>query len=260
MLALCGNFILSLGLTLEKKHVGWIHSKRQRLRMQPEEIAWWGAGFFLTNIQPVFNYFALGKLSANVVAALCGSNVAFTMLLSSWLLKERITRQKIRWIALLTASLAAVGVTQQPSEAVFHAVAFWIAFFLPALFTLGALFSLDKKWHIPEGLLLGISAGSFAGFMVLAMAALKMTEGAFSLHWLASPYFYVYFFCGIASFLVSQFAFRRGKMNTFAPSYYGLAVLYPAIAAYFVSGIAVVPFQLVGFAGIAVSIVFLEFS
>ena len=260
LLALCGNFILSLGLTLEKKHVGWIHSKQHGPRRQPEEIAWWGAGFLLTNIQPIFNYFALETLSANVVAALCGSNVAFTMLLSSWLLQEHIDRQKIRWIALMTASLATVGLTQQPSVAVFHALSFWVTFSLPALFALGTFFSLQRKWHISEGLLLGISAGSFSGFMVLAMAALKLTEAAFSLHWLLSPYFYIYFFCGIASLFISQFAFRRGKMSAFAPSYYGVAVLYPSIAAYFVSGIAVVPFQLVGLAGIVVSIVFLEFS
>jgi len=104
------------------------------------------------------------------------------------------------------------------------------------------------------GIFLGSAAGALGGFMVLALEALRITYGTSVLSWLISIYLYVYFFCGIASFFIKQFAFERGDMNAVAPAFYGVMVLYPSIAAYFVSNVTVQTSQIISYIGIGVSI------
>ncbi|MEN6296435.1 MAG: hypothetical protein ABFC92_00635, partial [Rectinema sp.] len=80
--ALFGNFLLSLGFSLQKKHISWLSAKRRGEKVRRGEIIGWTSGFILMNMQPVFNYLALGKLAPNIVAAISGSNIIFTILLS----------------------------------------------------------------------------------------------------------------------------------------------------------------------------------
>lgn len=256
--ALFGNFLLSLGFSLQKKHVHWLSAKRRGESIMHGEIIGWVSGFILMNVQPIFNYLALEKLAPNIVAALGGSNIIFTILLSYFMLGEQIPSRKVPFIFLLMASLAYAGLVGQEASQQFNAQAFWVAFFIPTAFAMLVLFASKRMSPERIGLFLGSAAGALGGFMVLALEALRMNYGPSVLNWFLSAYLYVYLFCGITSFLIKQFAFERGKMTAVAPSFYGLLVLYPSIAAYFVSNVPVRVPQLIAFGGISAAIVLIS--
>ena len=255
-LALFGNFLLSLGFSLQKKNVAWLSAKKRGEARQTREVVGWTFGFLLMNLQPIFNYLALRGLAPNIVAAVSGSNIIFTILLSRILLGERIPRAKWVWIVLLAGSLAMAGFVGQESSSVFNVEAFWIAFFIPTAFAMLVLLVMRRIGARQIGLFLGSAAGALGGFMVLVLEGLRLKHGSDFLSWIASPYLYVYIFCGISSFLIKQVAFEKGDMNAVAPSFYGLLVLYPSVAAYFVSAVLLHPLQVAAFGGIAISIIF----
>jgi drug/metabolite transporter (DMT)-like permease len=256
--ALFGNFLLSLGFSLQKRHVGWLSAKRRGEEIRRGEVVGWMCGFILMNVQPIFNYLALGVLAPNIVAAIGGSNIIFTILLSYCLLGEKISPKKIPWIILMAASLAYAGFVEQEASQHFKVEAFWIAFFIPTAFAMLMLFASRHMSPEQVGIFLGSAAGALGGFMVLALEALRVTHGPDVLSWFASAYLYVYIFCGISSFLIKQVAFERGKMTAVAPSFYGFLVLYPSIATYFVSELPLHVPQLFAFAGISLSIALLS--
>jgi drug/metabolite transporter (DMT)-like permease len=257
-LALFGNFLLSLGFSLQKKYVSWLSAKRRGVRIKRGEIIGWLSGFTLMNLQPIFNYLALGKLAPNIVAAIGGSNIVFTIILSYFLLGERIPAGKIPWIALMAGSLALAGFVGQESSKQFQVEAFWTAFFIPTGFAMLVLLANRKMTPAQVGIFLGSAAGALGGFMVLALEALRMTRGSDFMSWIFSPYLYVYIFCGISSFSIKQVAFERGRMAAVAPSFYGLLVLYPSIATYFVSSVPLHPQQILALLGISVSIILIS--
>lgn len=257
-IALCGNFVLSLGFSLQKKHVSWLSARRRGEKTKNREILGWTLGFILMNLQPIFNYFALEKLAPNIVASIGGSNIIFTIILSYFLLGEKILPRKIPAIGLMAASLAYAGFVGQEASQTFKVESFWIAFFIPSAFAMFVLLANKNLSPRRLGILLGSAAGSLGGFMVLCLEALRISQGSHFLSWILSVYLYVYAFCGISSFMLKQFAFERGEMNSVAPSFYGLMVLYPSMVTYFISGVPLRVPQLFAYAGISISIVLLS--
>lgn len=256
--ALLGNFLLSLGFSLQKKHVSWLSAKRRGEKIRNGEIIGWTMGFILMNVQPVFNYFALGKLAPNIVASIGGSNIIFTIFFSYFLLGEKIKPSKIPAIGLMAISLAYAGLVGQESSQQFKKEAFWIAFFIPTAFAMLVLLANRKLTAQQLGVFLGSAAGSLGGFMVLCLDALRINHGSDFFSWVFSIYLYVYLFCGASSFMIKQFAFERGKMNSVAPTFYGFMVLYPSIATYFVSKVPLHAPQLFAYAGISMAIILLS--
>ncbi len=257
-IALCGNFLLSLGFSLQKKHVGWLSAKRRGEKVRNGEIIGWTVGFILMNVQPIFNYVALGRLAPNIVASIGGSNIIFTILLSYFLLGEKIKASKIPAIVLMAISLAYAGFVGQESSQQFKKEAFWIAFFLPTAFAMLVLLGNRKLSAQHLGMFLGSAAGALGGFMVLCLDALRINHGSDFFGWVLSIYLYVYLFCGASSFMIKQFAFEKGRMNAVAPTFYGFMVLYPSIATYFVSKVPLHAQELFAYAGISVSILLLS--
>ena len=77
-IAVSGNLVLSLGMTLQKAHVGWIGHSPFRRRGKAafyRDFPLWLLGFVLMNIVSVFTFFALMGLSTNVVSAITGTAV-----------------------------------------------------------------------------------------------------------------------------------------------------------------------------------------
>ena len=105
LVALAGNFLLSLGMVLQKRNVAWIGATEKNAPSYRSARSGWIVGFVLMNVAPIFNYFALMGLPANVVSALIGANVAFTALLAAVFLKEGLGKRRLAFIALLFAAL-----------------------------------------------------------------------------------------------------------------------------------------------------------
>jgi len=242
LIALTGNFLLSLGMVLQKKNVGWFGHKGEKERKYRRARRGWILGFVLMNLQPVFNYFALFGLPPNVVAAMIGANVAFTSVLAALMLGERLTRRRLAGAVVIFAAVGAISLTGERAQAGIVEVraGFYYAFgaFPFALAAVLAAFRRRIRSRAFPTMVAAV-AGALGGYMVITMKALQLEASGGPLTWLATPYFYVYFAAGAASFSVLQLAFHRGEVTTVSPADYGMQVLWSALAAQFVFGMPI---------------------
>jgi len=297
IIGLSGNFLLSLGMVLQKRHVAWMGYKGRRDAAFRRDLLGWLLGFILMNVAPVTNYFALLGLAANVVSALIGADVAFTALLVAFFLKERLGGAEIAWTAVLFVALGLAGFRGGSPSPGFSVSPYLLFYVLPVAVGLVALLS---RWRLaardkaataggaataanadgvtnadgaadtasgPVGAAAGAKprhgklavvfacvAGAFGGYMVLTMRALQLAAGNDLVRWLSTPYLYLYMLGGILSFVTVQLAYKDGSMGTVSPAFYGMQVLWPALASYAVLGAAFDALQAAAFGAIALSI------
>jgi len=270
LLALAGNFVLSLGMVLQKRHVGWLGRKGGLGRESRRDRRGWTAGFVLMNLAPVFNYFALLGLAPNVVAAMIGSSVAFTTLLAALVLKERIGARRLCWTGGLFAALALAGLSGEAAGASFSPAALAACVALPP--AAGLLLAVarersrrrgpSKRGLSKRGLAaaLAAAAGAAGGSMVLSMRAVQLSAGGSLSGWFGTPYLYGYAVAGIAAFALIQLAYKGGEMSSVSPVFYGMQVLWPALSSY---AVFAAPFDLIealSFGAIALAILFISRS
>jgi len=287
IIGLSGNFLLSLGMVLQKRHVSWMGRKGQRDAAFRRDLLGWLLGFLLMNIAPVTNYFALLGLAANVVSALIGADVAFTALLVAFFLKERLGGAEIAWTAVLFAALGLAGFRGGSPSSGFSVPPYLLFYVLPIAVGLVALLARwrlaaaaapacaapteasgaaagagaaggAKPLHGKLAVVFACVAGAFGGYMVLTMRALQLAAGNDFVRWLSTPYLYLYMLGGILSFVTVQLAYRDGSMGTVSPAFYGMQVLWPALASYAVLGSAFDALQAAAFAAIALSILMIS--
>ena len=284
-IALAGNACLSLGMVLQKKHVAWLGArKRAESRSTPgfrRDLVIWTIGFVLMNLQPIFLYISLFGLPANVAASTAGSSVAFTALFSVPLLGERLSPRRILWTLALFSAIALAGVSGGRGDsgggesAAASMSAIFVVFVLPLVAALlvsragrdfpaagpspTANVGVRKSGGAMRGTFaafMGATAGALGGFMVIPMRVLQSGPGSLE-SWLFAPWLWLYIAAGVSAFVFSQKAYAAGGLGTVAPAFYGMQVLWPALASYLVFGTAFVPFQAVSFAAIAAAVWFM---
>ena len=275
-IAVAGNFVLSLGMAIQKRHVGWIGHRPSRVPWRPanfpiererrregrfyRDFAAWFLGFMLGNIVPAFQYFALMGLSTNVVGAAAGTSVAFAAILSKLFLKERLGNKRLAWTALLFAAIAAAGfLGEGGSSAAEDLSPAALYVFLGIPLVVGAAFIVLRKRFKGPRLAAAIAAvaGCLGGFMVFPLRALQFSIVPGIAGWLGSPYLYTFLAAGASGVILTQMAYKDGEMSAVAPAYYGMQVLWPALASYFVFGAKFLPIQTAAFAlvGLCVAII-----
>ncbi len=269
VIAVTGNFVLSLGMALQKRHVGWIGHSPRRSEGQPpglerrrrgrfyRDLATWFLGFMLVNIVPAFQYFALMGLSTNVVGAAVGTSIAFTAILAKVFLKEHIGMRRLAWTVVLFAAITAAGFLGEGGSSKaedLSPVALFIFLGIP-LIAGALLFALRAKLKGPRlAAMLATVSGALGGFMVFPLRAIQVAARPGIAGALASPYLYAFLVAGFASFVVIQAAYKDGEMAAVAPAFYGMQVLWPALASYFVFGAEFYPVQTAAFAMVAVCV------
>lgn len=256
-LALSSSFILSLGMTMQKRSIDWIGRRRPWGRDFYRTFSLWFVGFILMNITPVFNYFALFGLPTNVVGAAAGLSVAFTAILAKFMLRESLDIRRLGWTVLLFGSIAAAGFLGEggsSGNAGLSRLALYLFLGLPLV--LGVLLVVFRsKFKGPRhAALLGAVSGCLAGFMVFPLRALQVDAGEGIIGWLASPYLYAYLAGGVGSFILIQLAYKDGEMSAIAPSLYGMQVLWPALGSHFVFGAKFFPAQTAAFVCVAICV------
>jgi drug/metabolite transporter (DMT)-like permease len=271
-IAISGNFVLSLGMSFQKRHIGWIgrpvtlppERERRRAGRSRRDFALWFLGFMLVNVVPAFQFFALTGLSTNVVGAAAGTSVAFTAILAKLFLKERLGKRRLAWTVLLFAAIAAAGFLGEggSSEAEDLSPAALYVFLGIPLALGAALFA--ARWRLKgtrqrASLAASLAAvsGCLGGFMVFPLRALQVDAGPGIAGWLASPYLYALLAASASSLVMIQAAYKDGEMAAVAPAFYGMQVLWPALASYFVFGAKFLPIQTAAFAlvGVCVAVI-----
>jgi drug/metabolite transporter (DMT)-like permease len=269
-IAIAGNFVLSLGMALQKRHVGWIGAgrrpavapvpavERRRKGRRARDFLFWFLGFMLVNIVPAFQYFALMGLSTNVVGAAAGTSIAFTALLSVSFLRERLGKRRLALTLLLFAAIVAAGLLGEGGSSGLAGLSPTALFaFLGLPLAAGAaLLLLRRRIKGPRlATLIAAASGALGGFMVFPLRALQVDAGPGLAGWLASPYLYAFLAAGLSSFLLIQAAYRDGEMASVAPAVYGMQVLWPALGSFLVFGAKFLPAQIAAFALVALCVV-----
>lgn len=272
-IGLSGNFLLSLGMVLQKRHVSWMGYKGPRDAAFRRELLGWLLGFVLMNIAPVTNYFALLGLAANVVSAMIGADVAFTALLAAFFLKEKLGKAEAAWTIVLFSALGLAGLRGGAPSTGFRTLPYAAFFALPVAVGLAALLA---RWRLGRSqggagaedgakarnarlaVVFALVGGSIGGYMVLTMRGMQLAAGNDLVRWLSTPWLYLYALGGILSFAAIQLAYKDGSMGSVSPAFYGMQVLWPALASYAVLGAAFDALQAAAFAAIAFSILMIS--
>lgn len=267
--ALGGNFLLSLGMTLQKRYVSWIGAAGPRdAAFRRARLAWF-LGFMLVNAVPAFNYVALLGLPPNVVGAASGSSVAFTAILAWPLLGERLGARRAILSGLLLGAIALAGLrggaASDPAVGdAYSAAAIYAALALPLAAGALALALRARRDRGGRGSgapvrglapLLAAVGGSFSGYMVLPMRAIQIAAGDRPAAWLGTPFPYLFLAGGLGGFAFAQLAYKEGEMSSVAPAFYGMQVLWPALASYLAFAAPLDPAQALAFAAIAACVV-----
>jgi drug/metabolite transporter (DMT)-like permease len=241
-------------MVLQKANIDFIGHRGQRDQAYRRHRVGWLLGFLLTNLAPPFSFVALLGLAPNVVAGVAGANVAFTSLFSALILRESLGRRSLFAGGVLLFAIVLAGLRGSGSRGPGSAGLAALCFALPL--ALGLLGLLVRRRRRGPGLavLLGALAGSLGGYMLLPLAFLGGL-GPRPLDWLLSPWLWLYLACGLGSLALLQLAYKDGAMNRVGPAYYGLQVLWPALASIPVFGLPVDGLQLLAFALIGLCVV-----
>jgi drug/metabolite transporter (DMT)-like permease len=259
-IAVSGNLVLSLGMTLQKAHVGWIGHSPFRRRGKAafyRDFPLWLLGFMLMNVVSVFTFFALMGLSTNVVSAITGTAVAFTAILAKLMLKEKLGAGRLAWTVALFAAIAAAGfLGEGGSSGAKDLSPFALYTFFGIPFAVGViLFVLRGRLKGPRhAAMVAATSGALGGFMLFPMRAIQVASGPGILGVVFSPYLYAYLAAGAASFILLQAAYKDGEMAAVAPALYGMQVLWPALGSHFVFGAEFRPVQTAAFIVVALCV------
>ncbi len=260
-LGLLGNFLLSLGMALQKRHIGWIGRKNDGSAEYRGDRRGWAFGFVLINLVPIFNYLALLGLPPSLVAAMTGTSVAFTSLLAALLLKERPGGLRLLWTALLFGALAIAGFREGAMGEGLAPGWLYAAAALP--FTVGIALLGLRRMRAARGMrsaaglatAIAAAAGASGGFMVLAMRALQLTAHGGFVAWLATPYLYLYALSGGFALVLIQIAYKDGELSVVSPALYGTQVLWPALVSHPAFGVPFDPVQSAALVAVGLAVV-----
>lgn len=263
MTLLC-NFLLSFGFVLQKKGIAWLGAKRGSYPELAKDRLLWITGLVLVNVAPLFNFFAFGTLGPQIVIAVSGLNIVFTVFLSRWLLKNPLLPSDLLFSFLITLCVIGVGLMSNQSESTAHVTLFWPLLFLSVpilLLLMVILFRIllkERFTTIIQTVLLAFIAGSMGGYMTILMKLLRMAAPDLNLlAYLTSPYLYFYFLFGILSFVSISLAYKKGSIIIISPIQYGMIVLYPILSTFLIFKSPFQPLQFLLFMAIAVFVALL---
>ena len=251
--ALAASAILSLGMVLQKRHVAFIGHKGKHDAAWRRDLVGWLAGFTLVNLAPPFNYVALLGLPANVVAGVSGSTVAFAALFSALILGERLSLRTLALTLALFGGIALAGLRGGATGGEAALPLVWLFFLIPALALVIVLAFRARERSQALAVAIGAVAGALGGFMLIPLKLLSALDPTVQA-WLASPWPWLYLAAGASSLSIIQLAYKDGVLNRVGPAFYGMQVLWPAVASLFVFAL---PFDLpqwIAFAVIALCV------
>ncbi len=216
-MAIAGSVVISLGLVLQKRGVGWFRHKDKTSAEYKHLKQVWFLGFALNNLLSVFYYFALKGLSASVVGAMMGLNIIFSALFSGIILKEHVSKTVITLSAFLVCSIVLANFSSPLEAAVPVPAALEIFIFFLVPYALAALAQLFWRLKMIPAELYAIcfagTAGALEGFIIILIKALQVSRGDNPLRYLTSVYLYLYIIASISLISFMQVAYAHGRMT-----------------------------------------------
>jgi drug/metabolite transporter (DMT)-like permease len=245
LIALVVNAANSLGMVLQKKGIGWQRKGRERDASWRRDRRIWLLGFLLVTVVPGLNFFALLALSPDIVGAMIGMNVAFTLLFSALLLEEKLKARGIAASAVMFASIVALvlfkgsaglGAWSWPPLALVWAAPFAIAGIAWLLMRgrPARAGSRENTHSNSYGAVMGAVSGALSGAMFVFLKIAQLECSSNILRYAYMPYMYIYLTAALGGMYLMQIAYRHGSINAVAPAAYGSQVVYPVVATWLV--------------------------
>lgn len=237
LLSLLAYALLSMGMVLMKKGIGWIGRRGPRDAAWRRDFGAWAAGFLISNLYIVPSLGALKTLTPHVVAAFAGFGVVILVVLSRAVLGERLYRSDGLYTAAIFLSIVLLNLTEpSPGGGPLNGPFLAGAAAVPPLLFAAAFFKGTARTA-----LFAAASGTSTGMIVVLMKALVDLHGFRVVDYLGSPYFYLYLFFSLEAFIAIQLAYRSGAMLRTGPVQYGASIVYPAICSILVFGNAIGP-------------------
>lgn len=260
--AVCGSIVISLGMVLQKKGVGWIGWKGPKDRHYRKLKTIWFTGFGLNNLLSIFYFFALKGLSSAVVGSMMGLNIAFSATFSALILKEPLSKR------IVTGSMAMVcfivlANLGAPANAPSAIPNFWhiASFFVAPYVLIGSALAIRRLFRIGGDLYamaFAAAAGSLEGFIIVLIKTMQVNHGDDLLRYFTTPYLYMYIVASISLIGFMQVAYAHGRMTKTGPVLWGMQIFYPVAITYTSFAAPLVPAQLAAFSGILACVVLIQ--
>ncbi len=234
-LAVLAYTLLSTGLVLQKKGIGWIGTRGKKDTRFYRDLFTWVAGFGLMNLYIVPNAAALRFLAPHIVAAMAGWGVIVLVALSSIILKERVRVSDISSTAIIVAAIVALNLLERTeTNAAIRTTLMVAAAVIPLL--IGAAAALRMLSPGIRSLLFAWASGLSTGMIIVTVKALVAAHGFEIALYFDSPYLYLYLVFSLTAFITLQASYRLGDMMAVGPVQYTAAILYPVLCSVAVFG------------------------
>lgn len=242
LIGLLGSTIYSTGVVLQKKGSGWSALKAKKDRKYFARMAAWFAGIILSYIlSGLPTGYASRYLLPQVISALSGWGVVTMVILSYFLLKEKMYLSDIVYSGVIVAAIITLSLSSYAGSdivintrkliylAISPAVLLLLIFLKPGI----------DKWRAA---MLSMFSGAMAGFSLVIMNILVKESGFSVGKLLSSKYIYIYLITSFIAAVSIQFAYKYGDMIMIAPLQTSLTIIYPIICTFFMvqKGVTVV--------------------
>jgi len=246
--------LLSTGLVLMKKGIGWIGRRGPWDRARRRDLAWWVGGFALSNLYIVPSTLSLKTLEPQIVSAMAAWGVVWMVFLAGTFLGEKLYASDAGYAALVFAGIVLLNLAgpRGPGGAAEPTRLIVAAAVPAALFAAAFIGGLRRKGR---AVLLAAVSGLSTGMIVVLMKTLVGLYGFRVPAYFSSPWLYLYLAFSLAAFLSLQLAYRMEALMKTGPVQYSLAILYPAVCSVVVFGNALSAGQAAAAALIVVSVV-----
>ncbi|HXE71406.1 MAG TPA: EamA family transporter [Candidatus Nitrosotenuis sp.] len=259
LLALLGTSLFNVGMGMQKPGAPLLSRLGSALRQSQgrQLLALWVVGVVFTVVAVVLSYKALDYGPASVVGAVNGFGLVALTLFSAVALKEKVGRAEIAGMLAIVAGVGTVGyfgaqAHEGPPRVDLHALLLGSAALLGVP---GVALALSGWRSIrPRGLALGALAGAFSGIGIVVMDV--ATTGFYN-WWLC---FFVWLTVSIASFVLTQVAYRFGRAIEVVPTFMSASIIAPVVLGPLGLGDVLTPMMGLGVVAILAGVVVLGTS
>lgn len=233
LLSMLGFSVFSAGIVLTKAGSTWFKWPGRKDRSFYKALGIWLLGFMLYNVAVVPNLIASRDLPPHIISAISGWGIPAVVLLSAWLLKEKLFVSDLVNALIMFAAIIVLSLSDRTGTATsIDQTAFYVLLGLPLVLLLPLPFF--RKNARLLAILLAVFAGSAGGLALVIMNIVVKSMGFDIFSYLDSPWPYLYILVSVTQFIGMQLAMRFGSMILIGPLQYALMILYPVAASFFV--------------------------
>lgn len=238
LMALLSSALGAVGTILQKKGCGWMVRKEERPNNAKALFLIWGSGLLVAYALSAVPLIIASKgLAPHIISALSGFNIALTVVLSHFFLKEKLFRSDLLYGLAIVGAIVMLSFNLTDTSGEVNETYLYPLLTAPLLVLAPLLFKRMQKKH--KVALLGVFSGFMMGLSVVMLNILVKQNNEITMRIFASPIFYFYILVGAISISAAQVAYKIGDLVLFTPIQVVSGMCYPLICSFFLYEAAV---------------------